>query len=66
MRKKEVEIQEEIVLKHKGISLCWKECLNFKLGKEDNCPLAEANLNFDKKYGLITPVTECETYIKGE
>jgi len=61
MKKKEVEIQEEIVNKHKDKSLCWK-CNNFKFMQEDNCPMAQANLEFNSKYGVLSPVIECETF----
>ena len=59
---KELAVQEELVGKHRGHCLCWQECIHFKPNEEDNCPVAQSLFEFNKKFGVTTPVWECETY----
>jgi len=59
---KELAVQEQLVGKHRDHCLCWQKCKYFKPNEEDNCPIAQDLFEFDKKFGVTTPVWECETY----
>lgn len=59
---KEYKVQEDLVGKHRDHCLCWQNCVNFKPNEVDNCPITQSLLDFDKKFGVTTPVWECETY----
>ena len=60
---KEFSVQEEMVGQHQRHCLCWQDCIHFKPSDEkENCPVAQDLFEFDKKYGVTTPVWECETY----
>ena len=63
---KKLEFEEKFLKEMKDSCLCWKKCTNFKPNNEDNCPISKGILEFDRKYGVITPVWECETFEKGE
>lgn len=62
---KELSVQENLDNKHRDYCLCWQGCIHFKPGEKDNCPIAQALFEFDKKYGVTTPVWECETFSHG-
>lgn len=60
---KKLAVEEALVNKHKDHCLCWKNCKHFNPDDEEkNCPIAQMLFEFDKKYGVTTPVWECETY----
>lgn len=63
---KELVLEENLVKELKGTTLCWKECKGFKLNANDNCPIYNAMLEFDKKYGITSTIWKCETFEKGD
>ena len=59
-----VNVDEDLKGKHTNFCLCYRNCIYFKPGKEDNCEIANANYQLCVKYNLVTPVFECPKYKK--
>jgi len=59
---KQMSVQAHLLGLHRDHCLCWKGCKHFKPNDSNNCPIANDLFEFDKKYGVTTPVWECETY----
>jgi hypothetical protein len=60
----EVAVLSEQKGKHRLFCLCHNHCKFFKpeLPASENCPLAQANFEFDVANNLTTPVMECPKY----
>jgi hypothetical protein len=58
---------EELLFKQiEETNLCWKGCKHFKQNEKENCPIAQHTIEFNKSYGIITPIWKCETFEKGD
>jgi hypothetical protein len=59
---RQMNVFEELKGKHAQHCLCFAECKYFKPNTPDNCIIAQTNYELDCKYGVTTPVWECEKF----
>jgi len=59
---RQVAVFKEQQGKHREHCLCFANCLKFKPGQKDNCPIAQATYDNCVKFGTTTPVFECPQY----
>jgi hypothetical protein len=52
--------EEKIVKNLNEKSLCFKECKHL----ENDCPILNNLISFNKKFNVNTIIWECETYLK--
>lgn len=57
-----VKVDEDLKGKHRDHCLCYRDCLNFKPGTAENCPIAQAIYKNCVDHGVTTPVFECVKY----
>ena len=56
-------VQEHLEAKHKDHCLCFQGCVKFKPENvNNNCRIANKLYEFDKAFGLVTPVWECPEF----
>ena len=57
-----VAVRSDLKGTHRDHCLCMRDCIKFKPGKPDHCPIAAAVFANCVKYKLCTPVFECPEY----
>jgi len=58
-----VYVKEQLKGKHQDYCLCYQGCARFHPeDKENNCRIANKLYEFDKEFGLVTPIWECPNY----
>lgn len=57
-----VKVDSDLKGKHRAHCLCFRRCKYFKPNCVGNCPIAQMLFEFDKRYGMTTPVWECPRY----
>jgi hypothetical protein len=59
----DVWVQKTLKGTHREHCLCFAPCMRFKPNTDDNCNIAQSNLELCKKHNIVTPVFECPKFL---